>query len=781
MKVSKLWLSEWVNFQLDAEQLAAALTMGGLEVDAITPVTSPFDGVMIGQIISVSFDPESDSLQCEVDVGSNPISLKSQAVNIRPGLKVACAPAGANLSEGKLAQAKLCTLMDLGLGEMSEQILELDEKAPIGEAIWDYLSLDDQILDIDLTPNRADCLSVRGIARELAALENLKIKKVPQPSIKLQTDEKMTIKLPAREACPSYCGRIIRNINSQAQTPLWMRERLQRVGLRSIHPVVDVTNYVMLELGQPLHAFDLAAVHGDIEVRFAKPNETLILLDGQQVSLPNKVLVIADSEKALAMAGIIGGKASAVRDSTCDIFLESPFFNPLAIAGIARNFGLFTDASQRFERGVDPALTLTALEYATSLLLDIVGGEAGPVSQVTDLPNLPNKATIVFDPTKVKKLSGLDIPQKEMLRMLQNLGMEIDNQTEQWRVTVPSHRFDIQLDVDLIEEIIRLYGYDKITATKMITPLQKGSTNPLEVLSRRIADFLVARGYRETISYSFVDPELQQVLYSNTHAMELINPLSSELSQMRIGMWPGLLASMIYNINRQQTALKFFESGVIFAGDEDGKVQEHECIAGLMTGEQNALDWNEKARKFDFYDAKGDLQALFSLLQIAGIDFLGETHPALHPGKSAQLVHEGAVIGWCGILHPQIAAALELSDEVILFELRLTPLLSNTRAHYCPIAKFPQNRRDLSFLVNKEISASQIEATVRQAVKNNCLKSFEVFDVYTGKTIPEGKKSLAIALTLQNDERTMIDAEINAIIDAIIVKLTKEFSIILRE
>ncbi|KTC87374.1 MULTISPECIES: phenylalanine--tRNA ligase subunit beta [Legionella] len=792
MKVSELWLREWVNPSLNEQQLASLLTMAGLEVDALNPVAGAFDRVIVAQVTTTKPHPQADKLTlCEVNTGSGDLlKVVCGAANVRAGLKVALAQIGANLPgglvikestlRGELSQGMLCSVAELGLAESSDGIMELEEDAPIGADLRTYLILNDHVLDIDLTPNRADCFSVLGVARELSALTQLPLKSVPQQVIQPTIDESLTIQLQAKEACPQYAGRIIRGINSQARTPSWMSERLRRAGLRTIHPVVDVTNYVMLELGQPMHAFDLATIKGSIIVRFSNDNETLELLDGQQISLSNKVLVIADNEKLLAMAGVMGGEESAVQEHTKDIFLESAYFNPLTIAGVARSYGLTSDSSQRFERGVDPNIQVLALERATALLLEIVGGQVGPVCLVAEPSALPQKMTVQFNPEAVKRITGMTVAEEEMAVMLQGLGMTVDKKTNLWMVEIPSHRFDIRLEADLVEEIIRLYGYDKMSGEKMITTVQAGNVNPFEALAVRIARLFTARGYHETISYSFVDPELQQALYPDQAAMQLLNPISSELSQMRVGMWPGLLASMVHNIHRQQTAIKIFENGVIF-DLQTGSLQEHSCVAGLLAGEHGTMNWSEETRKFDFYDLKGDLEALFSFLHLNNTSFESAEHPALHPGKSAKIMIGGHHAGWCGSLHPRIADELDLNEEVILFELKLTSLINETSVRYQQISKFPQIRRDLSMLADNEVSAAQIEAAVRQVVNTAWLKAFDVFDVYTGESIPPGKKSLAIALTLQDNTRTMIDSEINAIISAIINKLKEEFSIILRD
>lgn len=793
MKLSKLWLREWVNFSLTEHELAEQLTMAGLEVDAVSPVAGEFTHVIVAEVLSTKPHPDADKLTlCEVNVNSDkPLQIVCGAANVRAGLKVALAmigavlPGGFKIKEsklrGQLSQGMLCSISELGMAEQSDGIMELESDAPVGMNLRDYLILDDHVIDVDLTPNRADCFSVLGIAREVAVLNKVPLLEQVVTAVTPSIDDVLPIQLPNPEACAHYCGRIIRNINPQATTPLWMSERLRRSGIRTLHPVVDIMNYVMLELGQPMHAFDLATIKGEIKVRFSNEQEQLKLLDGQELSLNEKVLVIADQEKPLAIAGVMGGDASAVQAHTTDVFLESAFFNPITIAGVARKFGLFSDSSQRYERGVDPCLQVKALERATSLILAIVGGQPGPLIEAKDPAHLPASIRFAFDTDKVQQLTGLSISLGEMKDLLTGIGIIIvSERANLLDVRVPSHRFDIQQDVDLVEEVIRLYGYDNLKAQPMTAPVQAGSACANEEISTRLARWFSSKGYHETISYSFVDPQLQEEIYPRQEFMQLLNPISSELSQMRAGMWPGLIASMIYNVHRQQNFIKFFEIGVVFDVKQQ-QLSERSCIAGLLTGEQGGVNWSETSRFFDFFDLKGDLQSLFSTLKLNHVEFVAATHEALHPGQSAQIQINGVFAGWIGTLHPRLADALDLQHDVLLFELNLASLVGYGAPRYKTISKYPQIRRDLSFLVDKNISVKQIESAVRDTITENWLKAFDVFDVYTGQGIPEGKKSLAIAMTLQDDSRTLIDTEINSLISAIIKTLENEFSIMLRE
>lgn len=792
MKVSESWLREWVNPSITTEQLAAQLTMAGLEVDSVSPVAGEFSHVVVAKVIEAAPHPEADKLSlCVVDCGQDaPLQIVCGASNVRTGLKVALAMMGAELPNGmiiketklrgRLSQGMLCSAAELGMTDQAAGIIELPEDAPVGTDLREYMALNDVVIDVDLTPNRADCFSIYGIAREVATLNKLSLREREQETPLVQHDDTVAVHLDEPEACPYYVGRVIRRINPDAVTPLWMIERLRRAGVRAIHPVVDVTNYVMMAFGQPMHAFDKQTLEGDIHVRLSLPGERLTLLDDQEVALQADTLVIADQAKPLAIAGVMGGAESAVNAHTTDIFLESAFFNPTSIAGVARRYGLCTESSQRFERGVDPAIQWLALDYATTLLLSIVGGEAGPAVTAAHQAARPVQKTLYFHPDQVARLTGVHIAESDMIQALTSLGLKAETATKPWFITVPSHRFDIELDVDVVEEMIRVYGYDKITVQPMIDVMHAGEVHPIERLTQRISAFLVARGYHEMISYSFVEPAIQEALYPNSQAMALLNPISSELSQMRLGIWPGLLAAMVYNSHRQQSMMKLFESGVVFE-TRDGQLEERASMAGLLAGERGGLSWSDKTRAFDFYDLKGDLEALFAHLDLSAIQFEQAIHPGLHPGKAARIMLDDLSIGWVGALHPELSESLSIDDDVLLFEITLAPLLSTHVPQYKRLSKFPSVRRDLSFLIDETVGASQIEKAVRAVMDPDMLKSFDVFDVYMGDAVPMGKKSVAIALTLQDGSRTLVDEDINGFVDVIIQKLSQEFAIILRD
>ena len=792
MKISEAWLREWVNPPLSSQELANQLTMAGLEVESMTPAAGKFDHVVVAKVLQTRPHPQADRLTvCEIDAGDGQIlAVVCGATNVRPNLNVALAKIGALLPNGlviketklrgELSQGMLCSAEELGLPTEMDGILELSKDAPIGQDLREYLDLDDYIFDFDLTPNRADCLSVLGIARDLAALNNLPLSPFDIPIHSLTSDQSLAVHLTASEACPKYTGRILAGINPLATTPLYICERLRRADLRPIHPVVDILNYIMLELGQPMHAFDLNNISGAIEIRNAQNDESLVLLGGRKITLHNRELVIADQDKILALAGIMGGEHSGVQSDSTDVWLEAAFFEPTAIAGIARSFGLSTDASHRYERGVDPNLSLSALEMATNLLVNTVGGKPGPIIKKSADHFSGQPIIITFRPDKVAKISGLTLSTERMQTILNHLGMSIEVQDAQWQVTVPTYRFDLKIEADLVEEIIRIHGYDKIPTHVITAPLVAGIIDPLEQISSKIIGFLSQRGYQETISYSFVDPQFQQTIYPDLPAKLLLNPISAELSAMRVSLWPGLLAVMMHNIHRQHAALKLCESGKIFLLNGN-KVEELVTCAGLIVGTQGQYNWSEPESQYDFFDMKGDLQALFGTLQHHDIRFIAAQHVALHPGKTAKIILGDTTIGWIGALHPRLVDNLDLDAEIIVFELILSALPAATSILYEPISKYPQIRRDLSILVDEQISAQTIEQVVREAVDPQILKDFYIFDVYTGGGLAEEhKKSVALGLLFQSNDRTLVDDEINAILMSTVTALEKKIQAVLR-
>lgn len=793
MKVNELWLREWVNPDVDVEKIAQQLTMAGLEVDAVVPVAGQFSKVVVGEVQSTEAHPEADRLTlCQVDVGeSELLPIVCGASNVRPQLKVAVALVGARLPgdfkikksklRGQPSHGMLCAETELGLSDQDEGIMELPQDAPIGVDLRHYLQLDDYTIDIDLTPNRGDCLSVKGIATEVAVLNEMQLEPKPIAEVAPSIDDVIKVTLQAKEQCPQYCCRVVRGIDSHAETPLWMAERLRRCGLRVIHPVVDVTNYVMLELGQPMHAFDEENLSGGITVRLAQDNEELTLLDEQTVKLRPDTLVIADDDKPLAIAGVMGGLHSGVSESSQDIVFESAYFDFANIAGVARSYGLSTDSSHRFERGVDPALQQQAIERATELLVMIAGGKPGPVVIVNHEELLPQAKTVTLRPVRVNQLLGLALSDDLIANCLTRLAMTVDTKVQPWQVGVPARRFDIAIEEDLIEEVARVYGYHNIES-KPVTALTQAHPTKLSIsLMGQLSEQLVGRGYQETISYSFVDPQLQQVLYGDIDSLSLLNPISPELSHMRFGLWNGLLASFIHNLHRQQGDMRLFETGLCFIQNKDSLTQVNH-IGGLIAGKSAAKQWNQPSRDVDFYDIKGDVEALLNPLIKAGrVAFIAAQHHALHPGQSAAITIDGKKIGAIGALHPAIATQLDIDVPVFLFELSIDDIPAQEVVQYQTISKYPAIGRDLSFLVANEITVAQIEQAIWQCMSEQQLRKFEVFDVYQGKNIPDGKKSIAIGLTFQHACRTLIDTDINSAVDAILKTLVDKFDIILRD
>ncbi len=789
MKIPESWLREWISPALNTQEIANQLTMLGLEIDAIGKAAAEFSGVIVAKVIATTKHPEADRLTlCTVDDGQNHIQVVCGASNVRKDLMVALATCGAVLPgdfkikksklRGEESNGMLCSASELGIEEKSSGIIELPEDAPIGMNLREYVRLDDSIFDIDLTPNRADCFSVLGVARELSAKNNLDLHHHSKVAVKESIIDTLSINVKEPEACPKYVGRVIRGISKNAETPMWMQERLRRAGLRCLYPVVDILNYVMLEYGQPMHAFDMDTIQGAIQVRYANPSEEMVLLNSQKIKLDTDCLVIADDSKILALAGIMGSEDSAVHAETSDIFLESAFFTPEIIVNKARRFGLSSDASQRFERGVDPELPMLAIERATSLIQQLAGGDVGPIVDRVNNKFIPIRSRINFNPVKVASLVGVEINQSTMRNILERLGMQVEIEAENWLVTPPSYRFDICIDVDLVEEIARVYGFDKVASSMPVIQVKSGNICINESMTERATKYFASRGYRETISYSFVSPEIQEVFYPDIKAKKLINPISPELSVMRVGMWPGLLASLIHNVYRQQNSMKFVETGVVFKQTTD--MHEEAVIAGLISGTYGDLHWGEHTGKFDFYDMKGDLEALFIEFSIDNVIFSKAEHPALHPGKTANIVIDGKIVGIVGALHPSLMDAFELTDDVILFELSLESLNNTQPIVFRSLSKYPQTRRDLSLLVDNDVSAADLKKATVASVPEEYLKAFDIFDVYVGKGVPSGKKSVAISLVLQDDNATLVDEKINSIIDALLSKLLSDYNVVLR-
>ncbi|NJO16413.1 MAG: phenylalanine--tRNA ligase subunit beta [Thioploca sp.] len=796
MKFSENWLREWVNPQLSTEELVKRLTMSGLEVDQVEPVAMSFNQIVIGEVLTIAAHPHADHLKiCQVNVGEDkPLHIVCGAANVQSGMRVPTALMGARLGDveikkssirGTTSEGMLCSAKELGLVDSSEGLMILPQDAPIGENLRRYLQLEDVSVALDLTPNRGDCLSVAGIAREVGLLTRCAVTSPDFSPVAATITDTLPVALHHSAACPRYVGRIIKNINVQAITPLWMRERLRRSGLRSISAVVDVTNYVLLELGQPMHAFDLSKLVQGIQVRMAQVGESLTLLDDQTVTLDTQTLVIADHQQPVAMAGIMGGKASAVNSSTQDIFLESAFFAPQFAAGGARRYGLHTDSSHRFERGVDPQLSRHTMERATALLLNIVGGQPGPVIEVTAVNDLPIIPTILLRSARIKRLLGATLPVDEVTDILMRLGMNITPQNESWSVQPPSFRFDLTQEADLIEELARVQGYNQLPSHLPWSPLTMHSQSPLTV--EQLQSALIQRDYQEAITYSFVDSQLQLQLNPNVSAITLTNPITSDMAVMRTTLWTGLLQILLYNQKRQQSRVRLFEIGLRFIYAADQTLIQEQMIAGIVTGTRWPEQWGEKAQQVDLFDVKSDITALFHSILVNGggatpehYHFISTTHPALHPGQAAAIYREQEWIGVMGALHPSLMQTLTITTPVYLFELRVAPLCQTEPIKFKEISKYPSIRRDLALVVEQTISAAKIIAAIRQAA-GELLIDCQLFDLYQGKGIEVGKKSLAIGLIFQAVSRNLTESEIDTLIGQILSTLEQSLGAKLRK
>lgn len=793
MKFSEQWLREWVNPSINSSELSEQLTLLGLEVDSCIPVVPDFTGVVVGQVLEAVQHPDADRLRvCMVDIGeSEPVSIVCGGQNVRQHLKVPVAKVGAVLSQDfKIKKAKLrgveshgmiCSESELGLADTSSGIMELPEDAPIGMDIRTYMQLDDHIIDVDLTPNRGDCLSVVGIAREVVARNQLSLNKsdIFRTTIKPTINDTFPIKLVEGRHCPRYIGRVIKNLPMNGKTPLWMIEKLRRSGIRNIHPIVDITNFVMLELGQPLHAFDLDKLSGEIIVRLASDSEKVNLLDDQQLELDNQTLVIADHNEAQAIAGVKGGSATGVSSQTQSIFLESAFFTPVSIARTMRKYSLFTDSAHRFERGVDPNLPRIAIERATQLILEILGGEAGPLNEVCSEENLPKSESIYLRKDRVERVLGVHLDAPSIVSILENLNMQVKEAEEGWKVTPPSYRFDLKLEIDLIEELARIYGYENIPSETLSYKLNTVTESESQLNIRRVRSLLNDLGYLEAITYSFVDPKIENLLVPDKQNLKLVNPISSELSVMRSNHWSGLIQALIYNQSRQQERVRLFEIGLCF-NEEGAQIEQRLHLGGILSGNIYPPQWGAAKRSVDFFDVKSDLENVLRLTRHSHVTFLPGGHSALHPGKSAHLTVDGKVVGYLGCLHPEILQKLDLNNEVYVFDLDLQSLWTVPLPEYQAISKFPLIKRDIAFIVNSDIPVEEILKKILDSA-DKLLKNVNVFDVYQGKGIEEGKKSVALGLIFQHDSRTLVDAEVNDNIQRLINMLQSEFNATLRD
>jgi phenylalanyl-tRNA synthetase beta chain len=792
MKFSEQWLRGWVSPQVSRDELVARLSMAGLEVDSVTPVAGEFSGVVVGEVLSTEQHPDADKLRvCQVSDGSETFQVVCGAPNVRPGLKIPFAKIGAALpGDFKIKKAKLrgvesngmlCSQAELQVGEGNDGLMELPAAASVGEDLRIYLKLDDASIEVDLTPNRGDCLSLAGLAREVGALYGIPVTRPAIESVAAVNDERRPVDVLAPAACPRYLGRVIRNVDLSRPTPLWMVERLRRADVRSIDAAVDITNYVMLELGQPLHAFDLAHIQGGIRVRMAEEGEKLVLLDGQEVTLRADTLVIADHGRALAIAGIMGGEGSGVTAQTTDIFLESAFFDQIAVAGKARSYGLHTDASHRYERGVDWRLARSAMERATGLLLEIVGGEPGPITESVSEEHLPAVAPVTLRAERVSQMLGMDMAPAEIESLLSGLGLDVSAQgAGVWTVGVPSHRFDISLEVDLIEELARLYGYNRLPVRypqARLAPQAKAEARSELPALRRL---LVARGYQEAITYSFIDPKWFELFNPGVQPLLLANPISSDMAAMRSSLWPGLVKALQHNLNRQQDRVRLFESGLRFIGQLEGLKQEA-MLAGVVCGSRLPEGWAQGRDTVDFFDVKADVEAVLGFAGALGVfSFVPGQHPALHPGQTARIERDGKEVGYLGALHPELVKQLGLDRPVFVFELVLAEVAEGRLPTFSELSRFPEVRRDLALIADREVPSAAVLDVIRENA-GEWLTDLRLFDVYQGKGIDPHRKSLAVGLTWQHPSRTLNDDEVNSTTQAILTSLEQRLNATLRK
>lgn len=789
MKFSFDWLSRWVRLDIDAATLAERLTASGLEVEAVTPVAAEFRGVVIAEIEDCQPHPGADKLSiCTVDDGSGKrLQVVCGAPNARAGLKAPLARVGARIGpELEISRARLrgveshgmlCSARELGLSDDHSGLLELPADAPPGEDLRAWLSLDDRVIEIDLTPNRADCLSVRGLARDIAASCATEYTPVEVTAVAPTGDARFPIRLDDPEDCARYAGRIIEGLDTRAASPLWLKEALRRSGMRSISPVVDVTNFVMLELGQPMHAFDLDRLREGIVVRRGRTGEKLVLLDGSEVELDPEVLAICDSRGPVALAGIMGGAATAVTDGTTRVLLESAWFRPATLMGKARTYGLRTDASHRFERGVDPQAQVEAIEHATALLLQICGGRAGPVLLAEAPEHLPRNRPVRLRHQRLERLVGCPFVPAEVEAILVRLGMAVDFADGAWTVTAPSSRTDIECEEDLIEEVARIHGYEHIPEKPPDGPLTAGSAASRDVPMSQLRESLCAAGYQEAITYSFVDRKLLAAVHQAEQALPLANPLSADMDVMRTTLLPGLLLALDRNLRRQHERVRLFETGRAFV--QNGELREIRRIAAVASGLAWPEQWSEPSRPMDFFDIKGDVERLLALRGGAAAEFKPLDRPWAHPGASAAVVLDRATIGWCGALHPAVLDRLDVARGVFAFELDLEPMRKREVPIAKPVSRFPSIRRDLALWIPEGVPFSAVRACVLDGA-GDLLQNLVVFDLYHDKKLKKGYKSLAIGLILQNVSSTLTDEQADPVIQQVVSGLEQELKAQLR-
>ena len=787
MNISTSWLREWISPVVTDEILAEQLTMAGLEVDGIETVAPAFSKVVVGHVVSCEKHPDADKLNlCQVDVGeAETVQIICGAKNVRTGLKVMAALVGAKLpGDFKIKKAKLrgvesfgmiCSESELGISDSSEGIAELDVEATIGQDVREYLDLDDHIIELDITPNRGDCFSVLGVAREVSANYNMAF---VMPDIEITATGKSSVatSVSNTSACPKYLTRSIKGIDNSVQTPQWMADKLKRSGQSTHSPVVDVTNYVLMELGQPMHAFDLAKIQGDIQVRNAKLGETVDLLNDSTVELKDDTLVITDAKSVLAIAGVMGGEASSTQTTTTDILLESAFFEPVSIAGKARNYGLHTESSLRFERGVDFNITELALDRAAQLVIEICGGKASEITKSVDESALPKLEPITITQAKIQKILGFELDSNWIEEKFINLDFEISDKTSNsWTIIPPSFRFDIRIPADLIEELARLYGYDKLPVQKLSLDANINVIKEAQIDKYDVMQALVSRGYQEVITYSFISEKYQDLINPLAKKITLKNPISADMSTMRSSLWAGLLQTVESNQRRGHTDARFFEIGLCFDGVKAD--EQSNKLAGIVSGNRFDAQWSSELQPLDFFDAKADLESLLSFTS-AAFEFEAAEHPALQKGQSAKISLNGEQVGWIGALSPAVQKELSL-PKCYLYEVDLNAILAGKIAKYESFSSYQQAQRDIALVVDQATPVAALTQSINE-LKQTHFVSVSLFDVYSGEHIESGKKSVALSLTYQSLEATLADDEVNTKVDEVLALMKDKFSATLR-
>ena len=782
MKASISWLKSLCPTDLSIDDIVRRLTMAGLEVDGVEPASKPWTHVVVGEVLSVTQHPDADKLNvCEVTDGESTYQVVCGATNVRAGLKVPFARVGAVIGDDfRIQQAKLrgvdshgmlCGADELGLSDERDGLMELPDHVVTGSDVADLLSLPDHVVEVDLTPNRGDCLSITGLARELGVLSQTTVRTVDCEAVDPESDETHDVHLSAPEGCPCYVGRVIEHVDVTKPTPMWMVERLRRSGIRSIDAIVDITNYVMLELGQPMHAFDRDQLVGEIDVRMAHPGEQLVLLDGKTLTLSDDVLVIADQEKALALAGIMGGEHSGISERTTTVFLESAYFDPITIAGKARRYGLHTDASARFERGVDWQLAERACQRATALILDICGGVPGPVMITDNEQALPTLQVVILTHARIKQQLKIELASETIQQMLQALGFDVDVTSDGFRCVAPSWRFDIAIEQDLIEEIARIYGYNNLPTSLPAQALTMAAVPEAETPLMRLKHYLVDQDVQEAVTYSFVDPAMQALLGDGVQGVRLANPIASNLAEMRRSLMPGLVEAVRHNVNRQAPRVRVFETGQCFVSSGD-QLDQSERLGIALYGQQAPLHFSGD-RLVDFFDLKGIVDGLGMVNGGGSLSWSSGEHPALAPGQTARVSMNGQSIGIVGRLHPRLARELDLPKPLFLADLNLSPLLSGQVTAFKAISRYPRVLRDLAVVVDDSIAWQQIVDAV-ESLGDSRIQSVELFDVYRGTGVPEGCQSLALSLSLQDPEKTLDDVAIQEMVDQVVRTLGEQ-------